>query len=52
MLELHEEEIEEWFKNHKDKVSLSKYFCEDRILKNENKECLKENEKMLKKSEL
>jgi hypothetical protein len=37
MLELYEEDIEDWFFNHRKKVTLTKYLCEDIVLKDGNK---------------
>jgi len=34
MLESHESDIEEWYFNHAQKEPLSKYLCEERVLKN------------------
>jgi hypothetical protein len=32
MVELYEESIEDWFKNHRDNITLQKFLCEDRVL--------------------
>ena len=38
MVEIYEENIEEWYKNEKDNVSLTEYLCEQSgILKNNEK---------------
>jgi len=42
MVELYEENIEEWYKNKKDDISLTDYLCDQRILKENEKECLTE----------
>ncbi len=43
MVELYEENIEEWFKTHRDNVSLTEYLCErSGILKDNEKQCLYE----------
>lgn len=44
MLEEQEENIEEWYFNKKirNEISLEKYLCEDRVLKNRDSSCLRE----------
>ena len=43
MVELYEENIEEWYKTQRDNVSLTEYLCErSGILKTNEKECLYE----------
>lgn len=42
MVELYEEEIENWYKNERDNVTLTEYLCERIILKNDDKSCLSE----------
>lgn len=37
MLELYEEDIEDWFFHHRSKMSLERYLCEGIVLKNESK---------------
>jgi hypothetical protein len=37
MLELYEEDIEDWFFHHRDKTTLTKYLCEGIVLKKESK---------------
>ncbi|CAD5123500.1 DgyrCDS11843 [Dimorphilus gyrociliatus] len=38
----YEEDIQEWYYNHQDTVSLMKYVCADRYLKGKDKKCLDE----------
>lgn len=52
MIEIYEEEIENWYFNHREKKTLTKYLCEDLILKNDDKRCLKEKESMNRKEDL
>jgi hypothetical protein len=44
MLEEQEENIEEWYfdKQIRNKISLEKYLCEDRVLKDRDSSCLRE----------
>lgn len=42
LLENHEADIEDWYNNHQGKVSLIKYLCSERALRNENDSCLYE----------
>ena len=44
MLEEQEENIEEWYFNKKlrNNISLEKYLCEERVLKNRDSSCLHE----------
>ena len=44
MLEEQEEDIEEWYfdKKKRNEISLEKYLCEDRVLKNRDSSCLRE----------
>jgi hypothetical protein len=44
MIELYEEEIEKWYFNYRKSSNLTKYLCEDLILKYEDKKCLSEKE--------
>ena len=37
MLELYEEDIEEWYKNKREKITLTNFLCENIILKNDDK---------------
>ena len=37
MVETYEENIEDWYKNERDKVSLTDFLCERVILKNDDK---------------
>ncbi len=37
MVELYEEDIEDWYYNFKDKKTIMRYLCEGIVLKNENK---------------
>lgn len=39
----HEDDIEEWYFNHQDKVSLQKYLCSERALKGMDDSCLHES---------
>ncbi len=40
MVETYEENIEDWYKNERDKVSLTDFLCERVILKNDDKSML------------
>jgi len=52
MVELYEENIEEWYKKKRDTVSLTEYLCErSGILKDNEKDCLYEVFDETKKSE-
>lgn len=42
MLENYEDAIENWYFKHQDNVLLSKYLCEDRVLKGKDTKCLTE----------
>ncbi|XP_029172423.1 protein canopy homolog 3 [Nylanderia fulva] len=42
LLENHEADIEDWYKNHQGEVSLIKYLCSERALKEQNDSCLYE----------
>lgn len=42
MVELYEEEIENWYTNERKNISLTNYLCERVILKNQDKSCLEE----------
>ena len=42
MVEVYEEDIETWYKNQREKTSLTDYLCENIILKNDDKSCLHE----------
>lgn len=42
LLEQHEGSIEDWYFSHQGKVSLKKYLCEERALKDKNTKCLYE----------
>jgi hypothetical protein len=44
MLEEQEDNIEEWYfdKKVRNEISLEKYLCEDRVLKNRDSSCLRE----------
>ena len=44
MIELYEEEIEKWYFNYRKSFNLTKYLCEDLILKYDDKKCLSEKE--------
>lgn len=37
MVETYESEIEDWFMNHRDNVTLTHFLCENIILKNDDK---------------
>jgi hypothetical protein len=37
MVEEYEESIEAWYKNHKEKILLTTFLCEQRILKKDDK---------------
>jgi hypothetical protein len=37
MVELYEEDIEDWYFHHKEKKQIMKYLCEDIVLRNENR---------------
>lgn len=37
MVELYEEDIENWYKNERNKITLTEYLCEKRILRNDDK---------------
>ncbi|RNA02261.1 canopy -like protein [Brachionus plicatilis] len=41
-VELYEEEIENWYKNERNNITLTEYLCERIILKNDDKSCLSE----------
>jgi hypothetical protein len=47
MIELYEEDIEDWYMNHSD-IPIQKFLCEDIILKNNDKNCLNEKEESIK----
>ncbi|CAG9838716.1 unnamed protein product [Diabrotica balteata] len=42
LLEENEADIEDWYFNHQGKLTLKKYLCEDRALKNQESKCLYE----------
>ncbi|XP_050593475.1 protein canopy homolog 3-like [Bombus affinis] len=42
LIENHESDIEDWYHNYQGKVSLTRYLCSERVLKNDNDSCLKE----------
>jgi len=52
MIELYEENIQDWYMNHSDSISIQKFLCHNLILKNEDKKCLYEIEESNKKQEL
>ena len=37
MVEVYEENIEDWYMNHKNSISLTEFLCEKVILKNDDK---------------
>ena len=37
MVEVYEENIEDWYTNHREKVTLTEFLCERVILKNDDK---------------
>jgi len=37
MVELYEEDIEDWYYHYKDKQTIMRYLCEGIVLKNENR---------------
>jgi hypothetical protein len=37
MVEIYEENIEDWYMNHKNTISLTEFLCEKVILKNDDK---------------
>ncbi len=41
MVEMYEENIEDWYKNERDNVSLTEFLCERVMLKNEDKSMFK-----------
>lgn len=49
MVEMYEEDIEDWYKNQKEKVTLTEFLCEKTILKNDDKcNCKKKNNRHFK----
>jgi hypothetical protein len=45
MVELYEEDIENWYKNKRDNMSLTTFLCENVILKNDEKSKIRSTEK-------
>lgn len=43
LIEDFEDDIEDWYFNHQKNISLKKYLCSDRVLKNDDDKCLTEN---------
>lgn len=42
MVEVYEENIEDWYMNHRNQITLTNFLCERTILKNDDKSCLNE----------
>lgn len=42
MVEEHDEDIENWYLNHQDDISLENFLCRDKVLRKDDQKCLEE----------
>lgn len=42
MVEEHDEDIENWYLNHQDDITLENFLCRDKVLRKDDQKCLEE----------